>query len=132
MLVPDASFVVSVLLDSGAVGRWGRETLVDSGPLAAPHLLPAEVTNVIRRSVAAGLIGSDAAAMALADLARLPVEFLPFGPFARRVWELRDNVTANDAWYVAIAEMLDGRLATLDHRLASSPGLRCAVLAPPQ
>lgn len=129
LLVPDASLVVAALLDSGPVGRWSRGVL-DDVAVVGPHLLPAEVTNVIRRSVAAGLIGTDVAALALADLARLPIDLLPFDPFAARVWELRDNVTAYDAWYVAIAEAFDGRLATLDRRLAASPGLRCAFLVP--
>jgi predicted nucleic acid-binding protein len=131
LLVPDASFVVSALIDSGAVGQWCRAALVDAA-LVAPHLLAAEVTNVVRRSEAAGLLGVDVAAPALSDLARLRVELMPFAPFARRVWELRDNVTSYDAWYVAIAEEFGGRLATLDHRLARTPGPRCVFLEPPR
>lgn len=59
------------------------------------------------------------------------VEFFPYQPCAGRVWELRENVTCHDGWYVAVAELLDAPLATLDGRLANSPGPRCRFLLPP-
>jgi predicted nucleic acid-binding protein len=71
------------------------------------------------------------AALAYADVFDLRVELHLFEPFAQRVWDLRENVTAYDAWYVAIAEALEIPLVTLDHRLAAAPGLRCEVLIPP-
>ena len=66
----------------------------------------------------------------MGDLARLPIDLYPFEPVAQRVWELRDTVSAYDAWYVALAEALDVPLATLDTRLAKAPGPRCAFLVP--
>lgn len=60
----------------------------------------------------------------------MPVD-VAFAPLADRIWELRSNVTAYDAWYVALAETLDLSLATLDLRLAQAPGTRCAFLLPP-
>jgi predicted nucleic acid-binding protein len=65
-------------------------------------------------------------------LVELGVKLHPFEPFTARVWELRDTVGAYDAWYVALAEALDAPLATLDLRLASAPGPRCAFLTPAQ
>lgn len=61
------------------------------------------------------------------------MELFPYAPFASRVWELREDVTCYDAWYVAIAEALSAPLATLDARLANAPGPRCrfAVTAAP-
>ena len=61
----------------------------------------------------------------------LPVELFPYGLCASRVWELRSNVTAYDGWYVALAEMIGARLATLDLRLSRAAGTRCEFALPP-
>jgi predicted nucleic acid-binding protein len=58
------------------------------------------------------------------------VELYPFLPFQDRVWQLRESLTAYDAWYVALAEAHDVPLATLDRRLAASPGPHCGFLTP--
>ena len=130
-LVVDASVVVALLVDSGPLGHWADE-VVSEGPLFAPHLLPAEVANVLRRSVSASLVSGEVAALAHAELLDLPIELLPYGPAADRAWELRPNLTTYDAWYVAIAEVLDAPLATLDHRLARASGPTCPFLTPPR
>jgi predicted nucleic acid-binding protein len=129
-LVVDASVVVAALADSGTDGRWA-ESLLTSDSLAAPHLLPAEVANILRRAALTGDITVDAASLGHADLLDLRVEYFPYQPCAARVWELRQNVTCYDGWYVAVAELLDVPLATLDGRLAKSPGPRCQFLLPP-
>ena len=129
-LVADASLVAAALLDDGAVGAWARGLLA-SDSVVAPHVMPAEVASVLRRSVFRGDVSSDVGALALADLLDIRAALAPFRPFARRIWELRDTVTPYDAWYVAIAESLGSDLATLDSRLAMSPGPRCRFLTPP-
>lgn len=129
-LVIDASLVVSALVDTGVAGRWAESLLV-GGPLNAPHLMPVEVTNILRRAVARGEVTIDVASMAHADLLDLRVELFPFAPFASRVWELRGSVTSYDAWYVALAESLGASLATLDHKLAQVAGPRCDFETPP-
>ena len=123
-LVVDASMVVAGLTDGGADGRWA-ESLLAGDALAAPHLMPVEAANILRRAPLAGDISADVASLAHADLLDLRVEFFPYQPCAGRVWELRENVTCYDGWYVAVAELLDAPLATLDGRLANSPGPRC-------
>lgn len=65
------------------------------------------------------------------DLLDLGIELYPFRPFAERVWELRSNLTAYDAWYVALAEVLDWPLLTLDRRLSRATGPRCEIIVPP-
>jgi predicted nucleic acid-binding protein len=127
-LVIDASAVVAALVDSGPAGTWAEELLASK--LVAPHLLHVEAANVLRRAVAAGQISDDIASLAHADLVDLRVDLVPYEAVADRVWELRHNVTAYDAWYVAAAELLDVSLATLDTRLASAPGPRCAFRTP--
>lgn len=128
--VVDASVVVAALLDAGPVGTWA-ESLVTSGPLAAPHLMPVEAANVLRRAALVGDVSADVAALAHDDLVSLRVELFPYEPFASRVWQLRTNVTAYDAWYVALAESLEVGLATLDLKLSRASGIRCAFATPP-
>jgi predicted nucleic acid-binding protein len=129
-LVIDASLVVAALVDAGDTGRWA-ESLLASGPLSAPHLMPVEVTNILRRAASRGEITQDVASMAHADLLDLRVELFPYALFAARVWELRDNVTSYDAWYIALAESLGSSVATLDRRMAHAPGPRCSFEVPP-
>jgi len=69
--------------------------------------------------------------MAHADLLDLRVELFPYAPFAARVWELRDNLTTYDAWYIALAEFLSSPVATLDRRLSRAAGPRCGFETPP-
>lgn len=130
-LVIDASVVVAALIDSGASGRWAEELLA-SEELFAPHLMPVEVANILRRAALAGDISTDVGSLAHTDLLDLRVDLFPYAPFADRVWELRGTITAYDAWYVAIAEFLDVRLATLDVKLARASGPRCSFLTLPR
>jgi predicted nucleic acid-binding protein len=129
-LVVDSGFVVAALVDSGSAGTWADE-LLGSDNLAAPHLMPVEAANILRRASLAGEISADTASMAHADLLALRVELFGYEPFATRAWELRENITAYDAWYVALAESLAATLATVDLRLSRAPGPRCPVATPP-
>jgi len=128
--VVDASTVIAALTDSGPTGRWSEAQLA-TGPLIAPHLLMVEATHVLRRAALTGRLTADAASLAFAHLRLLPVELSSFDHAADRVWELRDNVSSSDAMYVALAELIDAPLATLDRRLAAAPGPRCEFVLPP-
>lgn len=128
-LVIDASTAVAAVADSGADGQWAEQLLADES-MAAPHLFSAEAANILRRLSLAGTLTAEEASLAYTDLLDLRTELFPYAPFARRIWELRENVTCYDAWYVAIAEALDAPLATLDRRLAQAPGPRCQFLIP--
>ena len=129
MLVVDASLVVAALIDTGKDGTWAHE-LLGTDQLAAPHLMPVEAANILRRAVLNGDLSADSAALAHADLLALRIDLFPYDPFSGRVWELRGNVTCYDAWYVALAETLKARLATLDVRLSRSQGPRCLFETP--
>lgn len=128
-MIVDASFVIAALTEKAPDGDWARG-LLRGGRLAAPHLLPAEVCQVLRRQVALGLTSGDEASHGMAAMVDMRADLHPFEPFAERVWELRDTVSAYDAWYVALAEALDVPFATLDARLARATGPRCAFLVP--
>ena len=128
-IVVDASAVVAMLTDPGATGAWAVEQ-VQGHALAAPHLVVFEAANVLRRMEIAGQLSSDHANLAYRDLCALPVALWPYEAATARVWDLRHHVTAYDASYVALAELLETSLVTLDGRLAATHGLRCPVLVP--
>jgi predicted nucleic acid-binding protein len=92
--------------------------------LATPAIIDLEVSSVWRKTLA----GDDRrAAIALGNLARLPLSRARHLPLLERCWELRHNVTVYDAAYVALAEALDVTLVTTDGRLSRVPGIRCAI-----
>ncbi|MGH2418664.1 MAG: type II toxin-antitoxin system VapC family toxin [Candidatus Limnocylindria bacterium] len=128
-VVVDASAIVAALIGGGADGAWAESELARDD-LAAPHLMPAEVANILRRAALANRVTVDAASLAHADLLALPVALFPYEPLADRSWELRLNMSAYDAWYVALAESLDAAMVTLDRRIARAPGPRCAFRTP--
>jgi predicted nucleic acid-binding protein len=128
-VVVDASAAVALLVDAGPDGTWAEQVL-GRDQLVAPHLMPVEAANILRRAAARGEISVDAAALAHADLLALSIDLFPYEPFAARVWELRENLTAYDAWYVALAEALGAKLATLDGALRRASGPRCEFLTP--
>lgn len=128
--VVDASAVVAALVDGGPDGDWAAAQL-SSAPLAAPHLMPVEVANILRRAALAGDLSPDAATLAHADLLELRATLFPYEPVGARAWALRDTVSAYDAWYVALAEALGAELVTLDRRLSRAPGPRCRFVTPP-
>jgi len=128
-VVTDASALVALLLDDGPGGRWVAERL-GGAELAAPSLSRFEAANVIRRHELAGAVSPDQAAQAHADLLDLEIEEWPYTLLAGRSWELRTTLTAYDASYVALAELLDATLVTLDRGIRDAPGVRCAVDTP--
>ena len=74
-----------------------------------------------------GALSERGARQARHKLGLLPLRRYPHTPFTARIWELRDNLTVDDAVYVALAEALGGRLLTTDARLARAPGVRCDI-----
>lgn len=128
-LVVDASVVVAAAVASDETGRWARECL-RSAALSAPHVMPVEVASSLRRQVIRGSLSASTGRDMLHDVTLLGIDLYPFDPFGDRIWELRDNLTAYDAWYVALAEGHDCPLATLDQRLAAAAGPRCEFRLP--
>ena len=127
--VCDASAVAALLLDSGPDGQWVTQT-VQSGEIAAPALITYETANVIRKHELAGQISPDQSAQAHADLLDLAIELWPYDLLAARAWELRTNLSIYDATYVALAELTDLTLITLDKRLANAPDTKCRISTP--
>ena len=117
MTVLDTSAVIDYLLGSGAA-RAVRKLLRDDSPTAAPDLLVFEVLAVLRRDVGRGDLGASRARLALADLGDAAIELFPTLALRGRAFELRENLTAADALFVALAEALGEPLATKDEALA--------------
>lgn len=129
MIVVDASAVLEVLLQT-EVGRSLEGRLFGGEVLNAPHLLDLEVAQVLRRHVLRGALQPARAEGALRDFSDLRIERYPHHLFLGRVWELRANVTAYDAAYLALAEALDSPLVTADRKLAAVPGHGATVELP--
>jgi predicted nucleic acid-binding protein len=127
VIVLDASAVLELLLGT-TTGREVAERIADPGVgLHAPHLVDVEVAQALRRYVMGGEVDEDSAADALEDLRSLDMERHPHEPLLSRVWELRENLTAYDAVYVALAEALETALLTCDRRIGRAPGMRGRV-----
>ncbi|HVR71836.1 MAG TPA: type II toxin-antitoxin system VapC family toxin [Vicinamibacteria bacterium] len=127
MIVLDASALLEILLARPAGLRALPRLLGGRESLHAPHLIDVEVAQTLRRYAAAGQLPPPRDREALDDLADFPLHRYPHGPLLSRIWDLRSNLTAHDAAYVALAEALDAPLLTADRRLASAPGHRARV-----
>ena len=122
MIVVDASAMLEALLRTPAARAVEKRLFESSQTLHAPHLLDVEVAQVIRRYAANREIDAERGRTALVDLADFPLHRYPHDFLLPRVWDLRNNLTAYDAMYVALAEVLDAPLLTRDKRLATAPG----------
>jgi len=122
IVVVDASAVLEILLQTAAGAPMTPRLLSQDTSLHAPHLLDLEVAQVLRRFVRKGEVEPHRARQALADLLALPLERYSHDLLVPRVWELRENLTAYDASYVALAEILEATLLTRDDRIRKAPG----------
>ena len=122
MIVLDASAAVLALLNDGDARRS-----LASETVAVPHLAEAEVAHALRAHVLRGRVSADHAGAALARWARLGLRRFTVVGLLPRIWELRDNLTAYDATYVALADGLACDLVTADARLAQAPGPSCSI-----
>jgi predicted nucleic acid-binding protein len=120
VIVVDASALLELLLRTPAAETVEMRLFGSAETLHAPHLIDVEVAQVFRRYVAAGEIDPERGREALVDLADFPLRRYPHDFLLPRVWDLRNNLTAYDATYVALAEVLDAPLLTRDHRLATA------------
>ena len=122
MIVLDASAAVLALFNDGDA----RRSLATES-VAVPHLADSEVVHAVRANVLHGEIGSEDAGVALARWARLGLRRFAAVGLLPRLWELRENLSAYDATYVALAEALGCELVTADARLARAPGPMCPI-----
>lgn len=127
MIIVDASAAVLALLNDAEA----RRMLVHEA-IACPHLVDSEIVHTLRRLVLRGDLGEAAAERAIQTWTGLGVHRVSASGVLGRIWELRANLSAYDATYVAVAEAIDSPLVTADRRLASAPGPRCLITVVPR
>lgn len=127
MIVVDASVFIHALLSPDPLGEVCRAALDADNRWIAPQHWTVEVLSVIRRFARAGTITADQAARAVAAVGKLDPEVPLTRVFVSRIWDLRDNLSAYGAAYVAAAEAYGCDLLTTDSRLANAPGITCTV-----
>ena len=120
MIVLDASALLELLLGTDQGQGVAARIAAPEETLHAPHLLDLEVAQVLRRYCVSSRLKVGRAEQALADLRALDLQRYAHEPMLPRIWQLRDNLTAYDAAYVALAEVLSATLLTFDARLASA------------
>lgn len=126
MIVVDASAALSGLLNAGPA----RAALA-AEHLHVPHLVDSEIANGLRRGVGAGRLAAADAWNALDTWRRLGIIRHPAHDLLERIWALRENISAYDATYIALAEHLDCALLTADSRLSRAPGTVCLITVVP-
>lgn len=133
MIVVDASVLANAVGDDEAAGQQARDLLRAHRELAAPDLVDVETTAVLRRRWLAGSVTDERFSQGVEDLADIPLTRFPTLGLMSRAFELRANVPAYDACYVALAEALDWPLCTADRHLARASGPRCPMqlITPP-
>ena len=117
-----------MLLERGAGAEPIRRRVeIPEESIHVPHLMDVEVLHALRRLVLQGNLTPQRSEEALEDLGNTRMTRYAHTAFTVRIWELKHNLTAYDAAYVALAESLAAPLVTLDARLAQTPGLRAPV-----
>jgi predicted nucleic acid-binding protein len=124
VIVLDASALLELLLGTPAGLEVGARLSDPAMAMHVPHLIDLEVAQVLRRYVREAQLTNEDAADAIRDLRDLDLTRHAHEPLLDRVWALRENFSAYDAVYVALAEVLDARLVTCDRRLAHAPGMK--------
>lgn len=127
MIVLDASALVELVLCTEKGARIARRISSPEDSLNIPHLADVEVAQTLRRYVRDGSVDPEAAVGALDDLRDLDLERHPHEPWLDRIWELRENLTAYDATYAALAEVLGAVLVTCDQKLSRAPGVEAEI-----
>jgi predicted nucleic acid-binding protein len=127
VIVVDACALSDALVDDGPIGISARQALTADPHWAAPPHLLVEVVSVVRGRALAGKLATVRAREAIDALPTLVVDQVNAAELIDRMWQLRDNLTAYDAAYVAAAEALGCPLVTGDARLAKAPGVRCEI-----
>jgi len=126
LIVIDASAEVAILLNIGPAAENIRTRVSQPGQtLHVPHLFDVEVLHALRSL--RGFVSTERARLALGRLRDTQFTRYPHTTLIERIWELRDNLTAYDASYVALAEALNAPLITTDARIARAPSIRAAV-----
>jgi predicted nucleic acid-binding protein len=129
VIVLDSSAAIEYVALRGH-GDWVESQIRDDSDVHAPHLLDVEVASGLRGLVLRGDLAPATARVALDDFVDLDIARYPHVDFLERIWDLRKHISAYDAAYVSLAEVLDATLVTTDRRLGRSHGHRARIVSP--
>lgn len=127
MIVIDASVIASMLVYTDDRGRKARTVMGRDPEWAAPEHWKVEVFSVMRGLALGGRITAEQASRAVDRIMRLGVDTVPVDDLLPRMWQLKANISAYDAAYVALAERHGLTLVTADARLARASTAYCRV-----
>jgi predicted nucleic acid-binding protein len=127
VIVVDAAALTDAFTDDGSAGDAACAELADDDHWAAPEHVFVEVISAVRGRLLGGKIGALRAREAVDALAEASIDIVRTQPLAHRIWQLRENLTAYDAGYVAAAEANQCAFVTADARLGRATGVRCTV-----
>jgi len=127
MIVVDASAVLEFLLQTPLGVRVEDRLFRRDDEFHVPHLLDVEVVQGLRRLVRTGEVSASRATEAITDLNELDLHRHAHLDLLGRAWKLRDNLSAYDAMYVALAEAIDASIVTCDAALSKAPGRRATI-----
>lgn len=127
MIVVDASAALAALLNEGQARH-----LIGAERLHSPHLIDSEIASGLRRLVQRNQLSAADGWNVLRTWRRLAVTRYPAHGLFERIWEIRENFSAYDATYVALAETLNCALVTADARLGRASQAQCAITVVPR
>jgi predicted nucleic acid-binding protein len=121
LIVADTSAIVDALIRL-PVNRALERRLADERLLHAPHLIDVEFLHALRGLVLRRVLTGEQASVTRSNFARLQIRRYPHWRLSERIWSLKNNFTACDATFLALAEALSVPLITTDARLAAQHG----------
>ena len=127
MIVVDASLAIDIALATPDGRKLQKRLRAEGQPLCAPEVIDLEALQVLRRQVRLDKIDLEQANAAIGLFNDLPIERISHIPLRPRIWALRDNLTAYDAAYFALAELIDAPLWTRDAKFRDVPGARARI-----
>lgn len=127
-MILDPSAAIELLLRTDKGDQVLELVSAEDAEIHAPHLLVTEVVQVMRRQVRSNVLDVSRAAESLSILSELGIQFHGYLPLMARTWQLRENVSAYDATFIALAETLNQPLVTADARLGNAPGFGATIL----
>lgn len=127
MIVIDASLAFEISIATKDAMALGDKLMGSPQLLAAPEVIELEFMQTLRRFHRQGEIDLNRAKKAMRNFADLGIELFSHRPLRPRIWDLRENLTAHDAAYVALAEILDAPLWTRDAKFRGATGARATI-----
>ena len=123
----DASLLLEFVTANPKTSALAQFFEANQVEVCAPQIVILEVLNALRRQVNLKRLSAEKAHLTVQFLQELPINYYSHEELIPRTWQLRGNMNAYDAAYVALAESLDAELWTSDKKFVGTPGLRAQI-----